>query len=134
MGDLAEYMTTILGPGWVTIRDDEVIAETEGSEIKVGRTYCDLKEVLDVTNNVYDAMKKIPLVCAKSDESKAEALSTAFTYAAGMTTLDCKALVGLAMNEGKPAAWDRIKVAAEGAMKAGTGNSLLLNCGDGAPD
>ena len=63
-------------------------------------------------------MKKIPLVCPANNHSSPAAITTAMTYLTGMTTLDTKMLVGLALNEGKPAAFDRIKTAAEGAMKA----------------
>merc|ERR1712224_150097 len=104
-----------------------------GVDQSMDKSYCELAKVADVAAHVYDSIQKVPLICAKSEE-KASAVSTFFIYASGTTVLDAKALVGLAMNEGKPAAWDRIKLAAEGAMKAGMGNTLLLAMRNGAPD
>lgn len=121
-------MDKILGPGWVATD-----VNAEGDPVKCGRTTCKMDEVVDTAMKVYNEMKMIPLVCATTEE-KAGALSTFWTYASGSTVLETKPLVGLAMNEGKPAAWERIKTAAEGAMKAGSGNNLILLGRDGAAD
>jgi len=126
--ELAEYMDKILGVGWV-VAD----ADPEGEPYVCGKTTCTMAEMVDTANKVYIEMKKIPLICATKEE-KAEAITTFWTYGSGCTPLDCKSLVGLAMNQGKPAAWDRIQTAAEGAMKVGTGNTLVLQMRNGAAD
>jgi len=123
-----EYMDRILGLGWVEAAED-----AQGNDIVIGRTYCTLKQVKDCADKVYDEMKKIPLICPQKD-AHATVLTTAWQYLGGCTTLDTKMLVGLAMNEGSIAAWDRIATAAEGAMKAGRGNTLVLSGRNGATD
>jgi len=125
---LEEYLERVMGAGYVVFDGEDPCDPP-----KCGRTYCKMGEVMDTAVKVYDEMKLIPLVCSATEEWAAN-LSTFFTYAGGATVLETKPLVGLAMNEGKPAAWERIKTAATGAMKAGTGNTLVLLGRDGAAD
>merc|ERR1711881_386503 len=40
--ELGEWMDKILGKGWVVIKVGDTIGDKEGSEVKVGRTYCDV--------------------------------------------------------------------------------------------
>merc|ERR1711988_45450 len=100
------------------------------SRCDMERTECGLADVVQHTEEIY-ANGKIPLICAV-EEDKAEALTTFWTYASGCTTVECKPLVGMAMNEGKAKCWDRIATAAVGAMKCG--NTLTLLMRDGCPD
>jgi len=95
-----------------------------------GASRCELKDVAEQAEKVY-AEGKIPLLCATNDVT-AGSLSTFWSYATATTTLECKALLELSMNEGKPACWDRMKAAAAGAMKAG--NTLVLLTRDACPD
>lgn len=95
------------------------------------RTQCSLKEMPDLCEKIHDEMHQIPLVVGANEE-KGEAAETFWRYASSVTHLPTKQLVGLAMREGKSAAWDRVAISAAGAMKAG--NWLVLQGGDGAAD
>jgi len=131
--ELVEYMNSILGPGWVVLDRPGVSWEdVEPKDVPVtGKTECDMGDVVETAKQVYCEMKKCPLMVATSDE-KAEAMETFWKYAKGCTVLTTKSLVGLSLAQGKSAAWERIKIAAEGAMKAG--NTLVLMGGGGAAD
>merc|ERR1711998_458969 len=94
------------------------------------KTTCQLDEIVALAEKTYNE-GKIPLICGQNEE-KAQANATFWTYATACTVLECKPLVGLAMNEGKAACWERVKTAAAGAMKAG--NTLVLHMRDGCAD
>merc|ERR1712054_217894 len=110
---LQEYLDKVLGAGWVECNGTDPEAPPQ-----CGRTYCSVQEMKDTAIKVYDEMKKIPLICCATEDWVAN-LSTFWTYADGCTTLETKPLVGLTLNEGKAAGWERVKVAATGAMKTG---------------
>merc|ERR1711939_62781 len=94
------------------------------------RTEIAFEDVADKMQEVYDG-GAVPVICGANEE-RATALTTFWTYATAVTALECKALVGLSMNEGKPACWERIRMAGAGAMKAG--NTLVFLMRDACPD
>merc|ERR1711959_603417 len=92
-------------------------------------SYCSLQDMPTQSEEIYKA-GAIPLICGV-DEDKAKMVSTFWAYKGG-TLLETKPLVGVAMNEGKQAAWDRIVAAA--TWPVSNGRNLTLHMGNGCCD